>query len=71
MVTVIGNCCMLSDLKEVPTIDLGNNNTLRLEIEEPSSELLEKARKELRETPELAAQSIAELKELLKGKVAI
>ncbi|XP_046675394.1 alpha-tocopherol transfer protein-like isoform X1 [Homalodisca vitripennis] len=60
-----GNSCMLSTLTEVPVIELGSH-TLKLEVHEPSPELLEKARKELRETPDLASQSIATLQDLIK-----
>lgn len=60
-----GNSCLLSDLTETPTIQLGSF-TLRLEVEEPSPELLEKARRELRETPDQASQSITELQDLLR-----
>ncbi len=41
---------------------------IRLEIEEPSSELKEIARKELRETPEIVEAAKEELRDLLKGK---
>lgn len=59
---------MLSDIKEIPTITIGSY-TLRLEVEEPSPELLEKGRKELRETPDLASQSITTLQDLIRGAV--
>lgn len=59
---------MLSDIKEIPTVTIGSY-TLRLEVEEPSPELLEKGRKELRETPDLASQSITTLQDLIRGNV--
>lgn len=61
---------MLSDIKEIPTVTIGSY-TLRLEVEEPSSELLEKGRKELRETPDLASQSITTLQDLIRGSVVL
>uniref|UniRef100_A0A1B6CR84 CRAL-TRIO domain-containing protein n=1 Tax=Clastoptera arizonana TaxID=38151 RepID=A0A1B6CR84_9HEMI len=60
-----GNSALLSDLKELPTVQLGNF-TLQLEIDDASPELLEIARKELRETPDLARESTEALKDLLK-----
>lgn len=41
--------------------------TIRLETEDPSPELKEIARKELRETPEVVEAAKQELRELLKG----
>lgn len=58
---------MLSDLTEVPIIKLGDY-TLELELDPPSEELQEVAKKELRETPELQKQSLARLQELLRGR---
>lgn len=63
-----GNCALLSDLKELPTVQLGDF-TLQLEVDDPTSEVLEIARKELRETPDLARESSDALKDLLKGMV--
>lgn len=60
----------LSDLKELPTLVIGDHQ-IRLEIEEPSPELKEIARKELRETPEIVEAAKEELKELLKGNGVI
>lgn len=57
---------MLSDLKELPCVEIGKF-LLRLEVDTPSSELLEIARKELRETPETQRDAIKELRSLLKG----
>lgn len=59
---------MLSDLAEVPFIKIGDY-TLEFELGPPSPELQEVARKELRETPELQKQSLARLRELLKGNM--
>lgn len=56
----------LSDLKELPTLTIGDL-TIRLETEEPSTELKEIARKELRETPEVVEAAKKELIELLKA----
>lgn len=55
----------LSDLKELPTLTIGDL-TIRLETEEPSPELKEIARKELRETPEIVEAAKEELRNLLR-----
>lgn len=53
----------------VPYIDVGDNYKIRLEYEEVTDEFfIEKARTELRETPENIAASLKELRELLQGK---
>lgn len=53
---------------KLPYIDIGQGYKIRLEYEECSDEKdLEKARVELRETPEVKQQAIKELKELLRG----
>lgn len=57
---------MLSDMKQLPTVQLGSF-TLQLELETPSPEVCEIARKELRETPEIRKDAIEKLRELLKG----
>jgi len=59
---------MLSNVTQVPTIKCGDK-IIQLEINPPSPEFQEIAKKELRETPELQKESIARLRELLKGKV--
>lgn len=59
---------LLSDLKEVPYLKIGNN-TLELELNPPNPELQEVAKKELRESPELQKEAVARLKELLKGSI--
>ena len=58
---------LLSDLKEVPYLKIGNN-TLELELNPPNPELQEVAKKELRESPELQKEAVARLKELLKAE---
>lgn len=57
------------DENGAPYVDWGGN-TIRLE-KEPITEkdLIEKAEKELRETPEIREQALRELRELLKGTV--
>jgi len=57
---------MLTDLNELPKLQLGDF-TLELEIGPLSEEMQEVARKELRETPEVQKEAIAELKKLLQG----
>lgn len=57
---------MLSDMDYMPTVELGNY-TLTIELDELKPEVKEIARKELRETPEVAQSAVQELKELLKG----
>lgn len=53
---------------QVPYIDVGDNYKIRLEYEEVTDEFyIEKARTELRETPENIAVSLKELRELLQG----
>lgn len=57
---------LLSDMTEMPVIELGGGNTLQLELEELTPEVKEIARKELRETPDVASQALKELNDLLK-----
>lgn len=57
---------MLTDCEELPSIKLGDF-TLEFELGPPSAELQEVAKKDLRETPELQKQAVAQLRELLKG----
>ena len=57
---------MLSDIEELPSVQLGDY-TLRFELEDLTPFGKEVARDELRETPELKASAIEELRELLKG----
>lgn len=56
---------MLSDIQELPALKFGDTD-LKLELDELSPEMKEVARKELRETPELAKEAMEELKALLK-----
>ncbi|XP_076270366.1 alpha-tocopherol transfer protein-like isoform X3 [Rhynchophorus ferrugineus] len=56
---------MLSGLEEMPTVVLGNY-VLQIELEDLKPEVEEIARKELRETPDVAKAAIKELRELLK-----
>lgn len=64
--SVTASSVFLSDLKELPTLVVGDLQ-LRLECEEPSPEMKEIARKELRETPEVVEAAKQELRDLLKG----
>ena len=57
----------LTDIKEFPSFKFGNY-TYALELDPPSPEFQEIARKELRETPELQKEAVARLRELLEGK---
>lgn len=59
---------MLSGLDELPCVQLGDF-TLQFELEEPSSEMREIARKELRETPDVAKDAVVALRDLLKGEI--
>uniref|UniRef100_A0A146LF31 Alpha-tocopherol transfer protein-like n=4 Tax=Lygus hesperus TaxID=30085 RepID=A0A146LF31_LYGHE len=56
---------MLCGCKDFPTCKV-DGYTLRLETDDPPSEVKEIARKELRETPEVVEQAVKELRELLK-----
>ncbi|XP_060518926.1 alpha-tocopherol transfer protein-like isoform X2 [Cylas formicarius] len=56
---------MLSDMKEMPCVQL-NNYLLQIELDELRPEVREIARKELRETPDVAREAVKELRELLK-----
>jgi len=58
---------MLSDISQMPTVKYGDR-ILELEMNPPSPEFQEIAKKELRETPEVQKESIARLRELLKGE---
>lgn len=61
---------MLTNWDNMPSLKLGDY-TLEFEISPPGPELQEVAKKELRETPEIQNESIAQLRELLKGKISI
>ncbi|KAG5886527.1 hypothetical protein JTB14_024177 [Gonioctena quinquepunctata] len=58
---------MLSNMKELPTIKLGDH-TLQMELNELSPEVQEIARKELRETPDVKRDAIIAPRDLSKGK---
>jgi len=45
-----------------------NGHILKFDLSDPDEYFLQKAREELREIPEITAQSLKELKELLAGK---
>jgi hypothetical protein len=53
---------------KVPFINLGDGYKIRLEYEELKDEkYIEKAKHELRETPELISESMEKLRALIKG----
>lgn len=52
----------------VPYIGLGEHE-IRLESEPPTEAVIEKARIELREQPDITGPAIVELREMLKGKL--
>lgn len=53
----------------IPFIDLGDGYKIRLEYEDLQEEkYIEKARTELRETPEVVKAAVEELRELIKGR---
>lgn len=58
---------MLSDLDELPTVQLGDF-TLEFEMGDLSPEMQEVARKELRETPDIKRDAIVALRDMLKGQ---
>lgn len=51
----------------VPYIGIGKHE-IRLESEPPTEAIMEKARKELREVPEIVEPAIIELREMLQSK---
>ncbi|KAG5675664.1 hypothetical protein PVAND_005551 [Polypedilum vanderplanki] len=54
---------------KIPYIDLGDNYKIRLEYEEISDKkTIDKAYKELRETPELKCSALKEFKEMIEGE---
>jgi hypothetical protein len=59
---------MLSEMTELPTVQIGDYN-LHLELEELKPEAKEIARKELRETPDVTRDAVATLRDLLKGAI--
>lgn len=58
------------DENNLPYIGVGDHK-IRLESEQPTEAVLEKARNELREVPEITGPAIAELRELLKGNYLV
>ncbi|XP_058824634.1 retinaldehyde-binding protein 1 isoform X1 [Topomyia yanbarensis] len=58
---------MLSEVDELPSVQLGDY-TLRFELEDLTPFGKEVAKNELRETPEIKAKAVEELRELLKGQ---
>ncbi|XP_003427228.1 clavesin-2 isoform X2 [Nasonia vitripennis] len=58
---------MLTDMDQLPSIKLGDF-TLEFELGNPSVEIQEVAKKELRETPDIVKQGVTELRELLKAE---
>lgn len=55
------------DENKVPFIDLGKYK-IRWENEDPDEEAMEKARRELRESPEIVSKGVEELRALIKCK---
>lgn len=54
---------------KIPFIDLGSGYIIRLEYEDLKDEkYIEKARNELRETPEVVEEALKELRQLIKGE---
>ncbi|XP_031849839.1 alpha-tocopherol transfer protein-like isoform X2 [Nomia melanderi] len=58
---------MLTDFQKVPSLKLGEF-TLEIEMQDPSDELKDVARRELRETPEIQKEAAEKLKELLRAE---
>ncbi|XP_072937023.1 alpha-tocopherol transfer protein isoform X2 [Epargyreus clarus] len=56
---------LLSDIDKLPAVQLGDF-LLQIEIGEPSDSVLDIARRELRETPDVVKSGVAELRRLLK-----
>lgn len=55
------------DENKIPYIDLENGYSIRLETDELTEEEAEKAKRELRETPEVVESALKELRVLLQG----
>lgn len=55
------------DENKIPYIDLENGYAIRLETDELTEEEAEKAKRELRETPEVVESALKELRVLLQG----
>lgn len=58
---------MLSDMDDLPSVQFGDE-ILRFELEPLGQTGREIAIRELRETPEIKAKAVEDLKELLKGR---
>lgn len=69
----IENSTMLANIDEQPFIKLNgcDDDILRFELDPLSEAGQAVAEKELRETPEIKAQAITELRTLLQGKIGI
>lgn len=59
---------MLSDLEELPSVQFGDV-VVRFELDPLNQTGREIAEKELRETTDVKAKAVEELKELLRGKL--
>lgn len=59
--------CIKYNENNIPYIGLGEHE-IRLESESPNEAVLEKAKTELREIPEIVTPAILELRELLQSK---
>lgn len=55
------------DENKIPYIDLENGYSIRLETDDLTEEEAEKAKRELRETPEVVESALKELRVLLQG----
>lgn len=55
------------DENNLPYIGIGDHK-IRLENEQPTEAVMEKARNELREVPDVTGPAIEELREMLKGE---
>ena len=54
---------------KIPFIDLGQGYRIRLEYEDLTEDkFIDKAKNELRESPEIVENSLIELRKLIKGK---
>jgi predicted nucleic acid-binding protein len=62
---------ILRDEKDIPFIDLGEGYKIRLEFEDITEDkYIEKAKLELRETPDVVATAVETLLALIKGEFA-
>lgn len=58
--------CVGTDEDDIPFVQLGNYK-FKLDLEDLDEEYRERSRIELRETPEVVEESLAQLKTLLEG----